>query len=243
MSSKTPNDILKRITPHTISKNETNHKKTTSTRLKDVFINSKEREELMTACSKGDLPKVTYLLEQKKAGLNPDLIRDSKLRTPLLVACAAGQAAVVRQLVRWGADVNNPTGDIIGNKPLDLAVISNDVDTVLALLEAGAKIRNHAGSTDMQTRLRAATRTPLDLANSRLDLLIHQSKSTGSVNQATMDQVLKIIELLKHFLPNDTVQLDELTSQLSSIDIDKKQDQDVFIMQSLKDVISKIKIE
>ncbi|KAI8991215.1 hypothetical protein BDF20DRAFT_809696, partial [Mycotypha africana] len=99
-----------------------------STRLKDVFINSKEREELMSACAKGDLPKV---------GLNPDLIRDSKLRTPLLVACAAGQAAIVRQLIRYGADVNNPIGDIVGNKPLDLAVISNDVDTVLGLLEAG----------------------------------------------------------------------------------------------------------
>jgi hypothetical protein len=29
-------------------------------------------------------------------------------------------------------------GDIVGNKPLDLGVISNDVDTVLALLEAGS---------------------------------------------------------------------------------------------------------
>lgn len=64
-------------------------------------------------------------------------MRDSKLRTPLLVACAGGKADVVRLLIRWGADVNNPMGDIIGNKPLDLAVISSNVDTVLAVLEAG----------------------------------------------------------------------------------------------------------
>ncbi|KAI8885691.1 hypothetical protein K501DRAFT_179171 [Backusella circina FSU 941] len=130
MSSKTPNDVLLHKT------NKSRMKQTltsqVSTRLKDMFINSKQREELMTACS-----KVSHLLEQNNPGLNPDLVRDSKLRTPLLVACAAGQAAVVRTLVRWGADVNNPMGDIVGNKPLDLAVISNDVDTVLALLEAG----------------------------------------------------------------------------------------------------------
>lgn len=144
-------------------------------------------------------PVVTHLLEEKKTGLNPDLIRDSKLRTPLLVACAAGQAAVVRQLIRYGADVNNAMGDIVGNKPLDLAVISNNVDTVLALLEAGAKVSNYAEQSKMQAddglpltvRLRAATRTPLDLANSRLDLLIKQSEESKSINPATMDQVLQ----------------------------------------------------
>lgn len=63
--SRTPNDILssKRVTRSAtasgsggISKKETTPTKT-STRLKDIFINNKQREELMTACSKGDLPK------------------------------------------------------------------------------------------------------------------------------------------------------------------------------------------
>jgi ankyrin repeat protein len=148
---------------------------------------------------------VTYLLQEKRTGLNPDMIRDSKLRTPLLVACAAGQAAVVRELIRWGSDVNNAMGDIVGNKPLDLAVISNSVDTVLALLEAGAKIHNYHDNANshhqlrpddglpLQARLRAATRTPLDLANSRLDMLIKQSESTnGAIKSQTVDQVLQV---------------------------------------------------
>lgn len=142
------------------------------------------------------------MLEEKKTGLNPDLIRDSKLRTPLLVACAAGQAAIVRQLVRWGADVNNPMGDIVGNKPLDLAVISNNVDTVLALLECGAKITNYANckinaddGLPLPIRLRAASRTPLDLANSRLELLIKQSEQTKTVKTETMDQVMEVINI------------------------------------------------
>jgi ankyrin repeat protein len=71
--------------------------------------------------------------------LNPDQIRDDKLRSPLLIACASGKADLVRLLVNNGADVNNPVGDIIGNRPLDLAVVSNNVDTVVALLELGKK--------------------------------------------------------------------------------------------------------
>lgn len=137
------------------------------------------------------------MLQEKKAGINPDLIRDSKLRTPLLIACAGGHAAVVRQLVRFGANVNNPMGDIVGNKPLDLAVISNDVDTVLAVLEAGAKFSNHNShiaddGLPLEVRRRAATRTPLDLANSRLELLIKQSESNGIIKSNTMDQVKQV---------------------------------------------------
>jgi ankyrin repeat protein len=73
--------------------------------------------------------------------LNPDQIRDDKLRSPLLIACASGKADLVRLLVKHGADVNNPVGDIIGNRPLDLAVVSNNVDTVVALLELGKKAK------------------------------------------------------------------------------------------------------
>jgi ankyrin repeat protein len=216
MSSRTPNDILlRRVTrsstsSNTISKKDSITNMKTSTRLKDIFINNKQREELPRGksnivytlqCTIINFPRVvTYLLEEKKAGLNPDLIRDHKLRTPLLVACAAGQAAVVRQLIRWGSDVNNAMGDIVGNKPLDLAVISNNVDTVLALLEAGAKI-SPSNNINVQAddglplpvRLRAATRTPLHLANSRLDMLIKQSEQSTLIKSDTIDQVLQVL--------------------------------------------------
>lgn len=229
---------------------------------------------------------MSHLLQEKKAGINPDLIRDSKLRTPLLIACAGGHAAVVRQLIRFGANVNNPMGDIVGNKPLDLAVISNDVDTVLAVLEAGAKVASHDSSQQhgmaddglpLALRRRAATRTPLDLANSRLELLIQQSESKGTIKSNTMDQVKQvrrtcrsrdhclfafltclpsqIIKLLTHFLPPTTVdELNELTDKLSSINIaneststdshddQQKNNESMFVMKSLRDVISKIQI-
>ncbi|CEP07807.1 hypothetical protein [Parasitella parasitica] len=261
MSSRTPNDILQKTdTRH--SKSRVSKKNTqptrTSTRLRDIFINSAQREELMTACSKGDLSRVSYLLQEKKAGINPDLIRDSKLRTPLLIACAGGHAAVVRQLVRSGANVNNPMGDIVGNKPLDLAVISNDVDTVLAVLEAGAKVTKYDGhhhdiaddGLPLEVRRRAASRTPLDLANSRLELLIKQSETNGAIKSSTMDQVKQVIRLLTHFLPSTTMdELNELTDKLSSIDIAngdhhelQKDNENIFVMKSLRDAVSRIQI-
>ncbi|KAI8639011.1 hypothetical protein BD408DRAFT_422128 [Parasitella parasitica] len=149
-------------------------------------------------------------------------------------------------------------GDIVGNKPLDLAVISNDVDTVLAVLEAGAEVskydHHHHNIADdglpLEARRRVATRTPLDLANSRLELLIKQSESNGSIKSTTMDQVKQIIKLLTHFLPPTTVdELNELTDKLSSIDItsnshceSQKDNENIFVMKSLRDVISKIQI-
>ncbi len=80
---------------------------------------------------------MVQLLEKHKPHLDPDRIRDSKLRTPLLIASAKGHAEVIKAFIEWGADVNNPMGDIVGNRPLHLAVVSNNVDAVLALLEAG----------------------------------------------------------------------------------------------------------
>lgn len=65
MSSRTPNDVLRHRTSRTAPTGITKHSYNTrsSARLKDIFLNSKEREELMTACSKGDLAKgkVHYL--------------------------------------------------------------------------------------------------------------------------------------------------------------------------------------
>ncbi|KAI9273608.1 ankyrin repeat-containing domain protein [Sporodiniella umbellata] len=133
MSAKEPNDILHHKTARSTIRKKTN----TSTQTKSPFKLTKEQQELMAACVDNDLPTVIELLEKHQHKLDPDRIRDSKLRTPLLVASAKGNTDMVKELIKWGADVNNPVGDIVGNKPLHLAVISNNFDTVLTLLEAG----------------------------------------------------------------------------------------------------------
>ncbi|KAI7885141.1 hypothetical protein K492DRAFT_157544 [Lichtheimia hyalospora FSU 10163] len=267
--SRTPSDIMRlhKTAFNRINGNDRSRTRVSTTKLKHMFVNNREREELMSACSIGDVDKVNHILTYTKPNVNPDLVRDSKLRTPLLVACAGGKADVVRLLIRWGADVNNPMGDIIGNKPLDLAVISSNVDTVLAVLEAGAKVMRPGLSSSSDDPLPGSlrqrqTRSPLRLAESRLDLLIAKRQEQGSSmleegkQDKNMDQIIQIIKLLKYFSPSsnnpsdkatDTVanELDELTSKLSSIALNSTTDKpadDLEIMMGLREVITKLHI-
>ncbi|KAG1042671.1 hypothetical protein G6F43_011841 [Rhizopus delemar] len=174
MSARKPNDLLShyKVTKSTIRKEVDK-----SSKIKRILNLTKEQEDLMNACSNNDVSKVVHLLETYRPHLDPDRIRDSKLRTPLLIASASGNTELVKILIKYGADVNNPVGDIVGNTPLHLAVVSNNVDTVLTLLENGAKTSNE------KKQLRA----PLSLATSRLDLLMNQADSSRS-----LDQVLKV---------------------------------------------------
>ncbi|KAI8577836.1 hypothetical protein K450DRAFT_250261 [Umbelopsis ramanniana AG] len=167
------------------------------------------------------------------------------MRTPLLVASAAGNANVVKVLVQYGADPNCQTGDIVGNKPLDLAVISNSVDTVIALLDAGAKVspKPHldADGTQAFSARRPITRTPLHLAQSRLDMLIKHRQSLRmadhsefglrngrpSNDEPMLRQVIQIIQILKTYMikspstssanSSQMIELDDLSNKLSSI--------------------------
>ncbi|KAG2178820.1 hypothetical protein INT43_001666 [Umbelopsis isabellina] len=207
-----------------------------TTRMRDMFLNTKEREELFTLCAQGDVKKVRSLLELTTPKLVPDLIRDSKMRTPLLVACAAGQTEVVKALIEFGADPNCPHGDIVGNLPLDLAVISNNVDTVIALLDSGAKVssRPHSdaeGTQDFSAR-RTIRRTPLHLAQSRLDLLIKHRQSLRMADhsepgmrnmQSTNDgpmlrQVIQIIQILKTYMAKASSSSSTKDSQIDELD-------------------------
>ncbi|CAO3681243.1 unnamed protein product [Rhizopus microsporus] len=176
MSMKKPNDLpLRRVTRSMVNKNTTKQK----SNLKDLLKLTKAQESLMSACSENDV--------------STDCIRDSKLRTPLLIASAKGNTEIVKVLIQWGADVNNPMGDIVGNRPLHLAVASNNVDTVLALLEAGAQTRPDESrvinSDDgLPSLVRNQLRAPLELATSRLNMLMKQANTrnrTQSLSQVT----------------------------------------------------------
>ncbi|CAO3695039.1 unnamed protein product [Rhizopus stolonifer] len=196
---------------------------------------------------------VEQLLESYKPHLNPDRIRDSKLRTPLMLACMKGHTEVIKVLLRWGADVNNPMGDIVGNRPLHMAVTSNNFDAVLVLLEAGAKIRPEESETfasddglPSAIREKNLSTAPLDLATSKLNALMKQVNTRNRAH--SMGQVLKIINLLKHYSSGkESVDLDELTKKISGMRIEPEkktvgEDEDFLVMKNLKDVIEKMKI-
>ncbi|ORZ21483.1 hypothetical protein BCR42DRAFT_407624 [Absidia repens] len=270
-SSRTPNDIL----IHNTRKGPISTKQQVqrigtaaersyvkSTKLKNILVNGQEQEQLMKACGEGDLDK--------------DLIRDTKLRSPLLIACASGHAEMVRLLVKFGADVNNPVGDIVGNRPMDLAVVANNFDTVLTLLELGAVIQrpaatkssfssNHGSGMDTNESKcpppipHRLGRTPLDLAQSRLNLLSQNDQSAGG---DVVPQVIKIINLLKYYakqvpstckatapqsisatIPDPMQELDELTAKLSTIGLqESNRNQEKDLIKDLGDVISKLQL-
>ncbi|KAG1149382.1 hypothetical protein G6F37_002532 [Rhizopus arrhizus] len=135
-------------------------------------------------------------------------------------------------------------GDIVGNRPLHLAVVSNNVDAVLALLEAGAKPKPEESETIISDdglpsaiRERNQMTAPLDLATSRLNMLLKQVNTRS--RDRLMNQVLKIIDLLKYYSTDkECDELDELTKRISGIQINSKkenQDSDILVMQSLRE--------
>ncbi|KAF9338519.1 hypothetical protein BGZ91_008648 [Linnemannia elongata] len=68
--------------------------------------------------------------------------------------------------------------DIAGNMPLHLAIISNRIDVVAALLKAGA---------DMTLASPMTHKTPLDLAESRLSYLLSRAQDTARYTSGSMD--------------------------------------------------------
>ncbi|KAF9160493.1 hypothetical protein DFQ26_005452 [Actinomortierella ambigua] len=92
---------------------------------------------------------------------------DEKNRSPLHFAAAAGDIELVEFLLERG--VRPDCGrDIAGNMPLHLAIISNRFDVVAALLKAGA---------DMTLASPMTHKTPLDLAESRLNYLLARAQN------------------------------------------------------------------
>ncbi|KAF9386246.1 hypothetical protein CPC16_007608 [Podila verticillata] len=94
---------------------------------------------------------------------------DEKKRSPLHFAAASGDLELVEFLLERG--VRPDCGrDIAGNMPLHLAIISNRIDVVAALLKAGA---------DMTLASPMTLKTPLDLAESRLSYLLSRAQEAS----------------------------------------------------------------
>ena len=90
-------------------------------------------EEFFTAAERGDVNKITSLLE---AGIDPNL-QDEMGRTALYLASEEGHLEIVKLLLRKGAGVN-----IIGPggfRALDEASLSGHLEVVKLLIENGAK--------------------------------------------------------------------------------------------------------
>ncbi|SAM00369.1 hypothetical protein [Absidia glauca] len=99
---------------------------------------------LLDACGKKTADDVSLILSSTPS-INPDLIRDTHLRTPLHIACSRQDdsieaTAIAKILIQHGADVNNGVGDIDGLQPMHMAVLSGNFHCVLLLLEEGATI-------------------------------------------------------------------------------------------------------
>jgi ankyrin repeat protein len=135
---------------------------------------------------------------------------DDKGRTALHFASAGGHLSIVKCLLKHAADPNMT--DFNGSSPLHLAVIGNHLAIVGELLQAGAQVR----ASDRFHR------TPLDMAQSRLNML-----RGVRFNAEFLSQLLELVQMLKSYAmtvatagekspPLETIpeELDSLTSQL-----------------------------
>lgn len=92
----------------------------------------------MSALEAGDSSSIEEALN---AGANPNLSIRSVYSTPLLFAASKGFDAVLRVLLRYGANVN--ACDQLGWGPLHAATYCGHLSSVRILLAAGAWSRNY----------------------------------------------------------------------------------------------------
>jgi ankyrin repeat protein len=85
--------------------------------------------------------------------------------TPLHVASHAGHGQMVKLLIRLGACVNGPKGEMRGGySALHVAAANGSNSSLSALLESGANIRHSASETNMLHHARSGSATALELA-------------------------------------------------------------------------------
>lgn len=109
--------------------------------------------DFLVACEKGNAAEVRKML---KEGANPNSARTSGA-TALSYAVAGRHTEVVRVLLDAKAD---PNRDSFGLAPLFLAAENGDIETVKALLAAGAKVNSRLRAVDEEMKVRNGD-TPL----------------------------------------------------------------------------------
>ncbi|KAI7900349.1 uncharacterized protein BX663DRAFT_439754 [Cokeromyces recurvatus] len=116
-------------------------------RLRDLLQLAPSDSVLLDACARkppGDVKEILEALPE----INPDLIRDKHLRTPLHIACSRKDdpevaTEIAKLLIQAGSDVNNGMGDVDGLQPIHMAVLAGNYQCVLMLLqEAKLKMDN-----------------------------------------------------------------------------------------------------
>ncbi|KAI9472405.1 MAG: ankyrin repeat-containing domain protein [Benjaminiella poitrasii] len=113
-------------------------------RLRDLLQLTPSDSILLDTCARKPPSDVKELLEALPE-LNPDIIRDKYLRTPLHIACSRKDdhemaTKIAKMLIQAGSDVNNGIGDVDGFQPIHMAVLAGNYQCVLMLLEEGANI-------------------------------------------------------------------------------------------------------
>lgn len=89
---------------------------------------------LFYACAESDLQGVTFLLRN---GADPHVFKGD-CRSPLIKAIQVNNAAIVKLLLEFKADVSKGTND--GIVPLHFAVACSSIEVIQTLLDAGAQV-------------------------------------------------------------------------------------------------------
>ncbi|KAL0092240.1 ankyrin repeat-containing domain protein [Phycomyces blakesleeanus] len=170
---------------HRITKSFQSHRTRHTDKLRDLLQLSPSDSLLLDACARKTAEEVSRLLTALPE-LNPDTIRDKYLRTPLHIACGRqddlGEATeLAKVLILAGSDVNNGVGDIDGLQPMHMAVLANNVQCVLLLLEHGASV-----PASDPFRLTPLLLAKLKLDNLRLTQQLIQRASNGRFEERRM---------------------------------------------------------
>ncbi|KAF7729619.1 hypothetical protein EC973_003992 [Apophysomyces ossiformis] len=172
---------------HRITKSCQTRRARRADRLRELLHLSPADSLLLDACARKKVADVKAILSSMPL-LNPDTVRDKYLRTPLHIACGRRDdlreaTAVARMLIHSGSDVNNGVGDVDGFQPMHMAVLANNFQCVLMLLEEGASV-----PASDPFRL-----TPLLLAKLKLDNLRRSSTETSELEYQDLKSITKVL--------------------------------------------------